>query len=243
MDYPVVADGPKGRLWKEWVTAAGETGIPVAFLIKADGRIGWIGNPNDLDRVLPLALSGKLDVQAERERREAAKDPINAVNLAMSATKYQEVVNLVDQQRKLGRDFASFGTIPLFTALAHLDTAELERRTTIELKRNPSDFGVPNAITLALSSPGLPPAAYRLGSRIAAEAAETFTAKFMLYNRAAEMAKLGGQPNEAIRFLEAALEVAKGDETVSDTRSEEVRAELLRLKQNPAEPRPGGDRG
>ncbi len=70
MDYTVGGDGTDRFMHDHWLAAAGETGIPTAFVVMPDGRVGWIGHPSGLDAVLPRVVAGTWDVTAERARRD-----------------------------------------------------------------------------------------------------------------------------------------------------------------------------
>jgi thiol-disulfide isomerase/thioredoxin len=58
MDFTIGYDG-SGAMWKTWMAPAQRGGIPVAFIVGADGRIAWIGHPliDEFDRELEAALA------------------------------------------------------------------------------------------------------------------------------------------------------------------------------------------
>ncbi len=58
MGYTVAYDGAGQHMTKEWMSAAGQNGIPAAFVIGRDGNIAWIGHPMQLDYVLPDVVAG-----------------------------------------------------------------------------------------------------------------------------------------------------------------------------------------
>ncbi len=70
MDYTVAGDGTDGFMHDHWLAAADQTGIPTAFVVMPDGRVGWFGHPNALEAVLPQVVAGTWDVAAERARRD-----------------------------------------------------------------------------------------------------------------------------------------------------------------------------
>jgi thiol-disulfide isomerase/thioredoxin len=79
MDYSVALDAvpekgeaSDGAMAKAWMDAAGENGIPTAFLVH-DGRITWIGHPNGLDAPLAKITSGEWDIGDMAKERIAAK--------------------------------------------------------------------------------------------------------------------------------------------------------------------------
>lgn len=58
MGYTVAYDGAAQHMTKEWMSAAGQNGIPAAFVIDKEGKIAWIGHPMQLDYVLPGVVDG-----------------------------------------------------------------------------------------------------------------------------------------------------------------------------------------
>ena len=63
------ADKETGAMAQNWMEAAGQEGIPSAFVVDTKGRIAWIGHPMELkDQVIEDVLAGKFDV------RKAAED-------------------------------------------------------------------------------------------------------------------------------------------------------------------------
>jgi thiol-disulfide isomerase/thioredoxin len=70
MDYRVaiddVAKGAKpatGKMAKGWMIAAGQNGIPTAFIVNGDGKVAWIGHPSKLEEPLEQIVSGKYDLE------------------------------------------------------------------------------------------------------------------------------------------------------------------------------------
>lgn len=74
MDYNVATEGPDTYMAKNWMEAAGENGIPSAFLINGDGKIAWIGHPmGGLEEAIDSLLAGKSDLEKARTERASAK--------------------------------------------------------------------------------------------------------------------------------------------------------------------------
>ncbi len=73
MDYNVAIDTTDGHMTKKWMEAAGEDGIPSAFVIDQDGKIAWIGHPmGGLDDVVSKVVAKKWDTAAEAKKQEEA---------------------------------------------------------------------------------------------------------------------------------------------------------------------------
>jgi thiol-disulfide isomerase/thioredoxin len=72
MTYRVALDDkqgdPEGKMAKTWMEAAGQNGIPCAFLVDTKGVIAWIGHPMQLkEQVIESVLSGKSPVSKGAE--------------------------------------------------------------------------------------------------------------------------------------------------------------------------------
>lgn len=74
MDYTVAYDGKTGATAKAYMTAAGQNGIPTAFIVDRDGKIAYIGHPMGMDKALEEILKGGYSLEkakADYEQREA----------------------------------------------------------------------------------------------------------------------------------------------------------------------------
>jgi thiol-disulfide isomerase/thioredoxin len=104
MGYNVAVDGYAGTMARTWMSAAGQDGIPTAFVIDQHGKVAWIGHPADgLDEVLPQVLDGSFDAKAAAEK--SAKDPI--ADLMAKGKPYMELVLQGEYKGALGAIDAS----------------------------------------------------------------------------------------------------------------------------------------
>jgi hypothetical protein len=55
LGFRVAFDGTRA-MRDTWLLAAGQTGIPCVFLVGHDGKVAWIGHPDDMDAPLAAAL-------------------------------------------------------------------------------------------------------------------------------------------------------------------------------------------
>ncbi len=65
-----VATDPTGATHRAWMAAAARVGIPACFLVSADGKVAWIGHPNNLDDPLARLIAGTFDTQQEALRQK-----------------------------------------------------------------------------------------------------------------------------------------------------------------------------
>jgi thiol-disulfide isomerase/thioredoxin len=63
----------EGKMAKNWMEAAGENGIPTAFIVNKEGKVAWIGHPMAMEKPLEKVLDGSYDLQAAADAREKAK--------------------------------------------------------------------------------------------------------------------------------------------------------------------------
>lgn len=229
MDYRVAADAKGDQTWGTWMTAAGEAGIPVSFVVGKNGRIAWIGNPSGLDEVLPKAIAGTLDPMAERARRAAGRDPRNAIVIAMGAGEYATAIQLIDAERARNPEGAGFCAQELYLALAHTSVPKLRQRVQADIEKTRGDFGAYNMATLALLSPGLSAEAYRLGVELVEEALTKYDHRLLLLARGGEMAMKAGDRAKAVELQSEAIKAAEAG-SASSERLAELRKDLERYR-------------
>lgn len=90
MNYSVATDNSANFMAKSWMEAAGENGIPTAFVIGKKAKVFWIGHPmGELENVLDRVLSGKFNVasyaklaaeeKAAKEKRTKVMDEVETL--------------------------------------------------------------------------------------------------------------------------------------------------------------------
>lgn len=90
MKYRVALDDKSankdGAMAAAWMDAAGQDGIPVAFVVDQAGTVVWIGHPMDgLNEIVPDVLAGKFDWKKEQEKRVAAEKAAERAEAAHAA--------------------------------------------------------------------------------------------------------------------------------------------------------------
>lgn len=72
-DVPEGKDGSAGKMASAWMTAAGENGIPTAFIVAKDGQIAWIGHPASMDEPLAKITAGDWNIESAAKERADSK--------------------------------------------------------------------------------------------------------------------------------------------------------------------------
>lgn len=114
MDYTVGYSGNKDGMAATWMAAAGQNGIPSAFVVKG-GKIQWVGHPMEMDGPLAEIKAGKFDVakfkaefdkEAEKNRQAAA-----ARKAITEATKLYDAGKREDAKVKLAEVEKAYPTV------------------------------------------------------------------------------------------------------------------------------------
>jgi thiol-disulfide isomerase/thioredoxin len=63
MDYNVVLDSEDHYMFTNWMQAAGQTGIPCAFIVNKDNIVNWIGHPMSAEKVLDRLVKGEYSLE------------------------------------------------------------------------------------------------------------------------------------------------------------------------------------
>ncbi len=93
MNYRVAMDDADNRMSKAWMEAAGQDGIPTAFIIGKDSKIAWIGHPMEMEDVLKQVVAGTFDGKKFAAEKAADESVL---------TDAQEMVEQAAQDEKLG---------------------------------------------------------------------------------------------------------------------------------------------
>jgi thiol-disulfide isomerase/thioredoxin len=100
----VIGTDPDRSTQRDYMEAAGQTGIPTAFIVK-EGVVQWIGHPMQVDEPLSKVVDGTWDVQAAKttfddavaeEMRAMGKR--NAMVKALEAKDWDALVRMIDAE-------------------------------------------------------------------------------------------------------------------------------------------------
>jgi thiol-disulfide isomerase/thioredoxin len=101
-DVPEGGKRGEGAMAKSWMQAAGQGGIPTAFIVNGEGKIAWIGHPMEMDKPLAEIVAGKWDLKAasdqfKREQaRQRSMDKLRA-KLAEASGDSKKLLKVIDE--------------------------------------------------------------------------------------------------------------------------------------------------
>ena len=82
MAYRVGYDADRS-MNKDWMQAAGQNGIPCAFIVGKDGAIEWIGHPMDMDKPLAGVLAGHWNRDKAKAEAASAQEMENFLRIEL----------------------------------------------------------------------------------------------------------------------------------------------------------------
>ena len=104
MSYRIVYAGDREKMSKPWMQAAGQNGIPCAFIVDKTGSVAWIGHPASMDTPLEQIVAGTYDLAAEKARaanERAAGEMRRGIAMALrDARQSGDYTAAIDAMRK-----------------------------------------------------------------------------------------------------------------------------------------------
>jgi len=100
--YSLTTD-PDRSVYEDYMTAAGQTGIPTAFIVGKQGIVEWIGHPMEMDEPLEMVVADSWDREAfaeEFKERQKMGLLLAKIGKLMSSGKdgQQEALDLIDAE-------------------------------------------------------------------------------------------------------------------------------------------------
>lgn len=243
-DVPTGKSGNEGMMAKSWMTAAGQNGIPTAFIINKEGKVAWIGHPMEMDEPLKKITSGdwNLTEAAEKfskERARAAKlQELNTqISAAMKANDLNAVVTALDKAVAEDKEIENMTGMFKFNILLRMKddtkaTAYADHLASDTYQKTPEAL---NSLAWSLLDPKRPAKASPELLKIALKAAEQ--ADMLKEKKDAAIADTlakayfdNGQIEKAIETQERAVALAKGTPLEADKTLTERLAQYKKAK-------------
>ena len=179
MDYTVAFDGD-GTTYADYMTAAGQRGIPTAFIVDKEGAVAWIGHPSSMDAALERVVRGEHDVELEGVKftlRRRWQKQYGAGDLDGAARTLQ-AISLLDSD-----DASALYT--LFVIRTRQGRSEAAAEVAVKLVDHPSTEGslLSALVRGLLAAHGLaeaPKLALRAARKAVEKSAESSSARFAL---------------------------------------------------------------
>ncbi|HBV61956.1 MAG TPA: redoxin domain protein [Rhodopirellula sp.] len=107
--YSLTTD-PDRSVYKDYMTAAKQQGIPTAFVVGKTGLVEWIGHPMDMDGPLAAVVGGTWDREAfaaEMVAEQKMQQSMQRLSMLASTGKFKEAIALAEAEGKKATTDAS----------------------------------------------------------------------------------------------------------------------------------------
>jgi thiol-disulfide isomerase/thioredoxin len=223
MTYRVALDTDEGTMAKTWMDAAGQDGIPAAFVVDKRGIIAWIGHPTKLkESVLEQVLAGKFDVRAatidyeKQQKKEEQRDALwQEFQRLVRREQWEQADATLSKVEALmpEEDRDNLGTTRFQLLLNRKDYQAAYRLAERLSDAQPDDAGRQNRLAWTIATKeGLAERDLDLAEKIARRANESTQGKDAeILDTLARVLFLKGQKAEAINLQTKAVEHAEAD--------------------------------
>ena len=155
MSYRVALDDVSamkdGRMAGTWLQPAGQSGIPVAFLVDRDTKIAWIGHPSNLEPVLKQVIAGTFNA-APQPAAPAGSLPPSALAYYTAASARVVAPDLVKAMVLSHRIGSSIPGIPQYSLDEQIRVLEMNREA-LHLAREGFDFPAETPTEVGFATP------------------------------------------------------------------------------------------
>jgi len=220
MDYNIAVDGPTKFMDQNWMRAAGENGIPCAFIIDGKGTIAWIGHPMSMEKTLDEVVAGKYDpkpyakARAERIAKKIKQDATFApYRAAMKAKDKAKALAELEKIEKESPEFSAEVAGYKLPLLAELDPAKAAKLVKDNLNGAwKNDIGTLYNAAMMFGAPTVAKPNYEIAIKCIDRVLVLGKDKFpFLYDAAAGMYFRNGNQSKAVELEEKAIKLAEAD--------------------------------
>ena len=227
MTYRVALDDKssetKGAMAATWMDAAGQNGIPTAFIVNQQGRIAWIGHPMGLnEQILEEILAGRFDVAkfaAEYEQQQQAQVRLmelsKKLRQALKAKDWDTAESAVAEIKKAEPAMSnSLETVRFNILLGRKNYAEAYKLAETLSDTHPENAMLQNELAWTMvSQPGLENRDLTLAEKLARRANDAAQGKEPdILDTLARVQFMNGKKTEAIATEQKALDLAPDEQ-------------------------------
>ncbi len=244
MDYHVGLDTEKNEMSQNWMRAAGERGIPAAFVVNQEGKIAWIGHPMDnMDEVLDKVVNKAFDVQKakaqrDQQRAETAKleEAYKTIQAALEKEDFPGAVAEIDKALAKYPEFAGQMEEMKLMCLLQYDQKAAAKFATDVAGRKDAEPNALNSMAWEMLSiespePEILKAALAI-SKVAAEKSEPGVGQAMAIDTYALALFKNGNKAEAIAQQKKAIEIASKLAELPEGMMEEMKERLAEFEKS-----------
>ncbi|WP_231612500.1 redoxin domain-containing protein [Novipirellula galeiformis] len=212
---------PDRSVYKDYMDAAKQQGIPTSFIVGKDAHVEWIGHPMEMEEPLQKVVNDAWDREAFKKAMEAKQQleaAIEQISKLAGAGKFDDAIKLVEKQITLTDDPSLIGNLKDFRASLMLsaghvtdEVVQYYRERLADMKGNWMSLGqFGYSLTAVVQQGG------KVGP-LAAEAVAALApiadkadpeAQPLVYHILAQLSKVDNKLDEAIAFQQKSVELS-----------------------------------
>ncbi|MFG0261610.1 MAG: redoxin domain-containing protein [Novipirellula sp. JB048] len=212
---------PDRSVFKDYMDAAKQQGIPTSFIVGKDSHIEWIGHPMEMEEPLQKVVDGDWDREAFKKAMEAKQQlqaAIEQISQLAGAGKFEEAIKIVDEQLTLTDDPSLTANLKDFRASLMLSAGHVTDEVVQYYRDRLADMKG-NWMSLGQFGYSLT-AVVQQGGKVGPLAAEAVTAleqvadkadpeaQPLVYHILAQLSKVDNKLDEAIAFQKKSVELS-----------------------------------
>lgn len=146
-----------GAANRAYMQAAGEGGIPTAFIVGKDSHVEWIGHPMTIDAPLEKVLDGTWDRQAEITRREQSQQLKNLsqqLQRLMQEKNWDQALALLDRLEEASGASAQITAMRMAVLKSAGRTEDAAQQMTKLVEQEWSNAQLLNAVAWGIAAEG-----------------------------------------------------------------------------------------
>ena len=139
MDYRVAMDDTDGNNGKNWLLAAGQEGIPTAFVIGKDSKIAWIGHPMAMEEPLKQIVAGTFDIKKAQAAAKTQEEIQSQLGKALEAGDLNAIDKFAKEHPEMAGELASLKYQLLMQKKDYAGATAVARETDAQIALYPSE--------------------------------------------------------------------------------------------------------
>ena len=148
-DYWLTTD-PDGSVKQDYMRAAGQSGIPTAFIVGKTGEVEWIGHPMRIDEPVAQILDGTWDREAyelQRKEEQEALARLRVVHQHVQKKEFTEALAEIDGILKGEWSSSARSSLEMEAKAESRRMAEQARRSVPDIRQ----FAIGDQVTLQIT--------------------------------------------------------------------------------------------
>jgi thiol-disulfide isomerase/thioredoxin len=234
LSYSIALDDDS-TTWQNYMTAAGQGGIPCAFIVDKAGKVAWIGHPMEIDEPLASVVDGSFDTAAAAKQFQVEKQ----LQPALQQGDFAKALEVLDLLLEIAPASLQYGMMKMQILGIVGQTDDMLSFTAVLLETHKENAKVLNAVAMILMDQAdLPDESLDLALKAAVTANEvTEGTNGSILDTRAKVHPTKGELTQAVEWQKKAVDASPTMEELQET-LKEYEANLAAQENSADQPEP-----